>query len=336
MHRLFSDKFNTILILFVFVVVITISLIFVFLNRDLKINEAVFFEIKTGQKYQEIFANLAKENLISSEKIHLYLFKFINKINANLYFKAGEYLVEEHDNYLSLVKKFIDGKVYQRKFTIIEGSTISQIIEQLNNIEYLTGEINSYPAEGYLLPDTYLYQKGDSRQGQIDLMQKRMQQKLDKIWEERAANLPLKSKQDLLILASIVEKETALANERNHIAGIFVNRINKKMKLQSCPTVIYAITKGKYILSRPLSQQDLLIKSNYNTYYSYGLPPTAISNPGLESLKAAAAPLITKDLYFVSNGNGGHYFAQTLIEHNKNVRKLRIIEKMRTNEKNSN
>ncbi len=128
-----------------------------------------------------------------------------------------------------MLKKFIDGEVYQRKYTIVEGSSNAQIIKTLNNIEYLTGEITTYPTEGYLLPDTYFYQKGDSRQEQIDLMQDRMLQELDNIWNKRAENLPLKHKQDLVILASIVEKETGLrTSERNHIAGIFVNRINKK------------------------------------------------------------------------------------------------------------
>ncbi|MFZ8864245.1 MAG: endolytic transglycosylase MltG [Rickettsiales bacterium] len=338
MHQLFSRKFNSKRILLIFVILLTISLIFLFvlLKKNFEVQEAIIFEIESGQEYQEIFANLAKNNLIKAHKVHLFLFKIANKLNTKFYFQAGEYLIEGHDNYLSMLKKFIDGEVYQRKYTIVEGSSNAQIIKTLNNIEYLTGEITTYPTEGYLLPDTYFYQKGDSRQEQIDLMQDRMLQELDNIWNKRAENLPLKHKQDLIILASIVEKETGLASERNHIAGIFVNRINKKMKLQSDPTVIYAITKGKYKLSRPLSKKDLRIKSDYNTYYRYGLPPSAITNPGLAALRAAAEPLETKDLYFVSNGNGGHYFAQTLIEHNKNVRKLRIIEKMRKNEKKSN
>ena len=158
-------------------------------------------------------------------------------------------------------------------------------------------------------------------------MSKAMDKILSEAWQNRAAYLPLKSKEELLILASIVEKETGLTGERDRVAGVFINRLRLKMKLQSDPTVIYAITKGKYKLERPLSKRDLRIKSPYNTYYTHRLPPTPICNPGKAAILATANPAITKDLYFVSNGRGEHRFSQTLKEHNINVRKLRAYER---------
>ena len=189
------------------------------------------------------------------------------------------------------------------------------------------------PKEGQLLPETYFFRKNFSRNTQIKNMKNNMSLILDEAWKNRDKNLPLKNKEELLILASIVEKETGISAERDRIAGVFINRINLGMKLQSDPTVIYAVTLGKYKLERPLSKRDLKIKSPYNTYFTYKLPPTPICNPGKKAIFATANPLETKDLYFVANGNGGHSFSRTLREHNIHVQKLRKYEREKKNAK---
>jgi len=192
-------------------------------------------------------------------------------------------------------------------------------VDSLNDDPILTGQIEVMPAEGSLLPETYRYDYGDSRAGLIARMKKAMQDRLNEIWATHDADIPLHSPQEALILASIVEKETGKVEERPRIAGVFYNRLHTNMRLQSDPTVIYAITKGRDTLDRPLTHDDLTFASPINTYTSDGLPPQPICNPGVAALQAVMHPEHHNFLYFVADGTGGHAFAADLATQNQNI-----------------
>ena len=181
------------------------------------------------------------------------------------------------------------------------------------------------PDEGSLLPETYFYSKGDSRQSLIDRMQKNMKELSHRLWKERSTHSNFSSLTEAINLASIVEKETGKKEERFHVASVFINRLQLGMRLQSDPTVIYGITMGQFNLGRRLTRKDLRSYSPFNTYLISGLPPTPISNPGVQSIIAVLNPKKSKDLYFVADGYGGHRFSETLEKHNANVRKWRKI-----------
>ncbi|MGB0921282.1 MAG: endolytic transglycosylase MltG [Alphaproteobacteria bacterium] len=244
--------------------------------------------------------------------------------------KAGEYELHGGDSIASLVERMVHGDVYLRKITVPEGLKSSEIVALLNVEQMLVGEITEIPADGSLLPETYAYHRGDKRINMLKRMQRAQSALLAALWEARADNLPLKSAQEALVLASIIEKETGLSHERDIVAGVFVNRLRKGMKLQTDPTVIYGVEQAfGEPMSRPLSRKDLATPTPYNTYVIDGLPPSPICNPGAASLRAALAPAQTDYLYFVADGSGGHAFAQTLAEHNRNVAAWRKIERAR-------
>jgi UPF0755 protein len=290
-------------------------------------DKEIVFEISQGESGKKIFKNLEDQKLIDFHYPHYLFFNIVKKLNKKIFFKSGEYSITSEDNYFSLISKFIKGDVYLRRITITEGQTITEAINILKANEFLSGEITIAAKEGSILPETYFFKKGDSREGQLKLMQDNLSKILQQAWDSRGKDLPLRNKEELLILASIVEKETGHDSERSHVAGVFVNRIIRRMRLQSDPTVIYAITKGKYKLERQLSKRNLRKVSPYNTYMFFGLPPAPICNPGSEAIFATAKPLQTKDLYFVANGKGGHSFAKNLKGHNRNVAILRQYEK---------
>lgn len=251
----------------------------------------------------------------------------IAKLDKNL--KAGEFLFPAQVTPEQAAHILEEGKTVLHRITLPEGLTSVEIVALLNAHEGLDGVITDIPPEGSLLPETYTYARGAKRRDILDHMQDAMQATLDALWESRKEGLPLATKQDALILASIVEKETAISSERGMVAGVFINRLNKRMRLQTDPTVTYGITLGKTDLGRPLSKKDLRTPTPYNTYTIYGLPPTPISNPGRASIEAVLNPLETKALYFVADGTGGHAFANSLQEHNRNVAKWRRIERTR-------
>jgi UPF0755 protein len=201
------------------------------------------------------------------------------------------------------------------------------IVRQLQNTEWLSGDLE-VPEEGVLLPETYRADRGDSRQSVVDRMRSDQQALLDRLWAARQPGLPLSSPREAVILASIVEKETGQTDERKRVAGVFINRLRMGMRLQSDPTVIYAISRGEP-LGRGLRASELLSRSPWNTYAYSGLPPTPIANPGKASLEAVLDPIQTQDLYFVADGTGGHVFARTLAEHNANVARWREVERAR-------
>lgn len=212
------------------------------------------------------------------------------------------------------------------RITLAEGVTSWQVTEALKGVDVLEGEVAEVPAEGALAPDSYEVRPGDDRGEILALMQAAQEVIVAAAWESRAPDLPISSPEDLLVLASIVEKETGVPEERGQVAAVFVNRLNQNMRLQTDPTVIYGITKGEGILGRGLRRSELRQETPWNTYVIDGLPPTPIANPGRASLMAAAQPDDSEYVFFVADGTGGHAFAVTLEEHNQNVARWRLIE----------
>lgn len=285
--------------------------------------------LKKGQGLSSMAREMEAAGLISSGDI----FKagvFISGYEKGL--QAGEYAIPASSSMQSIMLVLASGQVVQHKFTIVEGWTSVQVVETLGALENLTGSLVDLPGEGSIMPQTYLYTRGTDRGELIRRMQARQKALLEDLWAERDDDLPFDTMAQTLILASIVEKETALPEERPHIAGVFVNRLNKSMRLQSDPTVVYGIDRDGN-LDRPLSRRDLKGDTPYNTYKIRGLPPTAIAHPGAASIRAVMHPLETDDLYFVASGNGGHSFAPTLKEHLANVKILRRFERQKTKEK---
>lgn len=218
------------------------------------------------------------------------------------------------------------------RVALAEGVTSWQVVEALKLAEFLTGEVTEVPPEGSLAPDSYELRRGTARAALLAEMQSRQAGVLAELWEGRAAGLPVATPEEALTLASLVEKETGLAEERGRVASVFVNRLRIGMRLQTDPAVIYGITGGRGTLGRGLRQSELRAPTPYNTYLIDGLPPTPIANPGRASIAAALNPEDTPYLYFVADGSGGHAFAETLEEHNANVARWREIEDGRDNE----
>jgi UPF0755 protein len=218
------------------------------------------------------------------------------------------------------------------RVTLAEGVTSWQVVEALGAVDFLAGQTAAVPAEGSLAPDSYEVSRGADRGALLAEMAARQRRILEDLWAARAEGLPYATPQEALVMASIVEKETGVAGERTQVASVFVNRLRRGMRLQTDPTVIYGLTNGKGVLGRGLRQSELRRETPYNTYVIDGLPPTPIANPGRESIAAALDPAETEYLYFVADGSGGHVFAETLAEHNRNVARWREIEAERARE----
>lgn len=240
--------------------------------------------------------------------------------------KYGEYQFSKQSSVADVVETITEGKVVQHAFTVPEGLTSEQIVARLLENEVLTGQIKEIPREGTLLPETYRFTRGMTREQIIQRMQQAHRRVLQEVWERRMQDLPVKTPEQLVTLASIVEKETGKPDERTRVAAVFVNRLKTKMRLQSDPTIIYGLTGGKGSLGRPILRSEIEQATPYNTYVVDGLPPGPIANPGRASLEAAANPARTKELYFVADGSGGHVFSDNYAEHQKNVARLRGIE----------
>jgi UPF0755 protein len=249
---------------------------------------------------------------------------FVLKAREDL--KAGEYQFKAHASLRDVVATIVDGRVVMHPFTMPEGLTSEQIVERLMDDDVLTGNVKEMPREGSLLPDTYNFARGMTREQMIQHMQQAQQRVVKEIWDHHAADLPIKSADQLVILASIIEKETGKAEERTRVAAVFINRLKQKMRLQSDPTIIYGLVGGKGTLGRPIMKSEIDQPTPYNTYQIDGLPPGPITNPGRASLEAVANPARTRELYFVADGTGGHLFAETYEQHQKNVARLRQIE----------
>lgn len=243
--------------------------------------------------------------------------------NARL--RAGEYAFPAGVSLREALELLESGKTVIRRFTVPEGRTAADVVGLLMETEELSGEIPSLPEEGSLLPETYHYSWGDDRNQLLERMQRSMAAVLEELWEARADGLPLETPEEAVTLASIVEKETGVAEERPIVASVFINRLKQGMRLQSDPTVVYAITKGERPLGRALTRADWQVEDPYNTYQNDGLPPGPIANPGRASLEAVLDPVESDYFYFVADGSGGHAFARTLDEHNRNVANWRRI-----------
>lgn len=280
--------------------------------------------IPSGAGLKQIARILAREGVVASPSI------FILGVRASgnsAEIKAGEYSFPKHASAKMVMNILTSGQTYIRRFVVPEGLTSMQILDLMNEAKGLTGQITQVPKNGTLLPDTYHYSWGDTKEGMIVRMQNAMKRTLEELWANRADHVPFKTPQEALVMASIVEKETSKDSERAHIASVFINRLSKNMRLQSDPTVIYAVTDGRLDLKRAVTYADLKIQHPYNTYVIYGLPEGPISNPGRKSIQAVLNPMKTNDIYFVADGTGGHVFAPTYDEHQKNVQNWRLIRK---------
>lgn len=284
------------------------------------LQKSVNVVVPKGAAVRTVAELLAEKGVIAQPL----LFRIAARINGlDKKLKAGEYEFSPHISMLVVMKKIARGDVYYRRLTLPEGLTSKQMLEIINNDTVLSGEVTLAVNEGELLPETYNYVLGDSKDSVVLQAKKAMEKIVMQAWEIREAELPLKNPQEMLVLASIIEKETGVPEERGLVASVFVNRLRKGMKLQTDPTVIYALTKGQFELERPLLRKDLSLDSPYNTYVYFGLPPTPICNPGKDSILAAVQPGESDYLYFVASGNGGHNFAKSLNEHNRNVEAYR-------------
>ncbi|NRA87666.1 MAG: endolytic transglycosylase MltG, partial [Rhizobiales bacterium] len=272
------------------------------------------FQVRPGDDLTHISERLENQKLILNQDIYRYLVAWEGNDTR---LKAGNYKIPANSSMRDIMNIFVEGQSIQHKLTFAEGLTTAQILNKLKNAPLLTGEIKLTPAEGSLLPETYLYESGLNRNNLIKQMQEAQKKFLANLWGKHATDLPLSSIEEVVILASIVEKETGLAKERPEVAAVFINRLKKKMRLQSDPTIIYGITKGQYKLDRSLRKSEIKAKTAYNTYQIKGLPPTPISNPGKASILAVLNPAKVDYIFFVADGTGGHVFAKTYKQHQK-------------------
>ena len=282
--------------------------------------------VKDGNSLSTISSQLQARGIIDSDLI----FRLgVRAYQAQSQMQAGEYAFKPGMSMFSVMETLRAGKGIVHKVSIPEGLTSFQIMQRIRQNEVLRGEMpDVIPAEGSLMPDTYPFQRGLTRKELINEMIRAQKNFLEKIWQRRVPGLPISTPEEMVILASIVEKETGKADERPHVASVFVNRLNQGIKLQSDPTIIYGLFGGEgKPKGRPIFQSDITKVTDYNTYVIPGLPPAPISNPGRASLEAVANPSNTQDLFFVADGTGGHVFAATLAEHNANVVRWRAIEK---------
>jgi UPF0755 protein len=294
------------------------------------LQEEKVVNIPTRAGMTDIADILQREGVIDNNRWAFIGAVFALKARSEL--KPGEYLFQKNASLRDVIGTIVEGKVVQHAVTIPEGLTSEQIVARLSDNDIFSGSVRELPREGTLLPETYKFPRGTPREQVIARMQQAQKRVLAEIWERRNPDLPIKTPEQLVTLASIVEKETGKADERSRVAAVFVNRLRQKIKLQSDPTIIYGLVGGKGTLGRPIKRSEIQQPSPYNTYVVDGLPPGPIANPGRASLEASANPARTRDLFFVADGTGGHAFSDSYDQHQKNVAKLRAIEKQIQND----
>ncbi|HEX5933445.1 MAG TPA: endolytic transglycosylase MltG [Pseudorhizobium sp.] len=284
------------------------------------------FMVRAGNGLAEIANNLERNGIISDARVFRYVSATYLRDGRTL--KSGEYEIKAGASMREVMDLLESGKSILYSVVFPEGLTVRQMMLRLAEDAVLEGDLPSeVPPEGSLRPDTYKFSRGTKRAEILQQMRTQQQRLIDQIWERRDPDLPIKTKEEFVILASIVEKETGKDDERAHVASVFFNRLEKGMRLQSDPTIIYGLFGGGgKPADRPIYKSDLEKETPYNTYVIKGLPPTPIANPGRAALEAVANPWRTEDLYFVADGTGGHAFAATLDEHNANVRRWRRLE----------
>lgn len=286
--------------------------------------------LERGSSVRAIAAQLEERGLISDQRIFLAQLRLDEELGRERApMRAGEFAIPAGASMAEIHDVLAHGEVIQHPVRVPEGLTSAMIVRIVEASDVLTGEIERVPAEGALLPDTYLVDRGTSRQAVLDRMAAAQARLLDELWETRDPDLPFDTREEAINLASIVEKETGIAHERPMVASVFVNRLRRGIRLQSDPTIIYGITGGEP-LGRGIRRSELDDTTNpYHTYHIDGLPPTPIANPGRESIAAVLNPPESNYLFFVADGTGGHAFATTLAEHNRNVARWRQIERER-------
>ncbi len=286
--------------------------------------EPVTVQLDRGMGVRAIAERLGDAGVIDQPFLFLAL---VRLEGAAAQLRAGEYAFPAAVPAREVLAMLRAGRVVQYRLTVPEGRTVAEVMALVEADPVLTGDLPEPPAEGRLLPDTYFFSRGETRGALVERMAHALERELEAAWAERADDLPLASPEEALILASIIEKETGVAEERETVAGVFVNRLRRNMLLQTDPTVIYALTRGQEPLGRALLRRDLEVDDPYNTYRYPGLPPGPIANPGRASIRAAVNPAATDYLYFVADGTGGHAFARTLDEHNRNVAAWRRFQR---------
>jgi UPF0755 protein len=317
---------NAVISIFVLLAVVTGVVLFIGKQRFEEsgpLPEDRIVNIPRGSGMRDIADVLTREGVIDQPWVFI---GSVLVLKAREDLKAGEYQFKAHSSLRDVVATMVEGKVVPHLVSVPEGLTSDQIVGRLLQDDVLIGDVKSIPPEGSLLPDTYNFTRGVTREQLIQRMQQADQHLVREIWEHRAADLPLKTPDQLVTLASIIEKETGKPEERTRVAAVFVNRLKQKIKLQSDPTIIYGLVGGKGTLGRPIMKSEIERPTPYNTYVIDGLPPGPITNPGRASLEAAANPARTRELYFVADGTGGHVFAETYDQHQKNVARLRAPE----------
>lgn len=284
--------------------------------------------IPRGATSGNIVEILGAEGVVRSPAILKFRLR-MQEIDRNL--KAGEYRFAAGSSIVDVIETLLKGPSVLRPLVIPEGLTVVEIFDIIQRTEFLNGVLSREPDEGSLLPETYFMTLNDNRDDLVRRMERAMDALMDQVWDTRVSNLPFSTKKEALTLASIVEKETGVESERRRIAGVYISRLRRNMRLQADPTVAYGLAKGTAKLGKPLGRQlslnDLRTPTAYNTYTIDGLPPGPITNPGRASIEAVLNPLETGDIYFVADGTGGHVFAKTLEEHNRNVARWRQLSR---------
>ena len=316
-HKFFSRVIASILLLIFFAWVLT--------SKDIMVNQPQIFQVEPGSSIGQVAQELSDQNIIKSKRFFTSLSRLLN---ANKKLKSGYYEIKPDSSVLNFINQISNGESLKTKVTLIEGKTIGYYFEQLNNNpsitpnESLESVMNSIgikkPYDGWFYPETYIFNYGESIENVLKKSHETMKFKLMELWEDRDKSVPLDSPYQAIILASLIEKETALDFEKPMISSVFIGRLNSNMRLRTDPTVIYALG-DQY--TPPLTRSDLQFDHPYNTYRNKGLPPGAISSVGYQSLFAALHPAKGNDLYFVSKKDGSHAFAKTYDEHKENIKK---------------
>lgn len=325
-HPIVSFLHNVITLLFVGVIGLTALFYFVRTQFDQPgpLDFATVVVIPKGEGLSAIAERLERESIISDRRIFVASAMYFR---AQDKLKAGEYAIKRNASIREVLDTLVEGKAILYTVSLPEGLTSMQIVERIKQHPELEGPVTLVPPEGSLLPDTYRFARGTTREDLLARMRNEQEKFVEKLWSGRAAGLPVKTKQEAVTLASIVEKETGRADERPRVAAVFVNRLKSNMRLESDPTIIYGLSGGKGTLGRPIMKSEIEQMTPYNTYRNKGLPPTPIANPGRAALEAVMRPGKYNDLFFVADGSGGHAFAEKFEDHQKNVAKWRVIEK---------
>src|ERR1700755_1862929 len=322
------------IITFILFVMIAVGGIYIYGKQKIEaagpLQEDKIVNIPTRAGVTDIADVLQREGVIDNNRWAFIGSVFALKARSEL--KPGEYQFQKNASLRDVIATIVEGKVVQHSITIPEGLTSEQIVAKLTENDIFAGSVREVPREGTLLPETYKFPRGTTREQVIQRMQQTQKRVLAEIWERRNPDVLVKSPEQLITLASIIEKETGRADERSRVAAVFTNRLRQRIKLQSDPTIIYGLRGGKGTVGQPLKRSEITQPSPYNTYVIEGLPPGPISNPGRATLEATANPARTRDLYFVADGTGGHAFTETYDQHQKNVARLRAMEKQIQND----